>query len=250
MTDPAQSDAPQMQDTVPLAPAWRRLPEWFKGTLILFVCMPVSILLFMYAIVIWLAFLAALIITLFYGLKCHLDIKRSCGRLHDNGYVKPAILLPLLLIPALSLPLLSIIQFFNMEDLKSWEWKIKLVGKDLHNYASTHEGRFPPADSWCDTLYQENPNSVLLKYREFVLNDQAAPLGSDTPADMVLLFKSKNSWNLCGGPELIDVDSCNASDEIGHFLSFCYSYLERKCSWRIVESFQQSKRLRSYDNTC
>lgn len=82
------------------------------------------------------------------------------------------------------------------------------LGFALAMYESDNDGRYPPADKWCDVLL----TSDLVTKRNFIcpaakqglchyaMNPNCEP---NSPGDTVLLFESKPGWNQFGGPELL-----------------------------------------------
>ena len=85
------------------------------------------------------------------------------------------------------------------------------LGRQLRYYARDHEGRFPDSQNWCDILESEGYSNFggragKEKACYYAINPTAARLGKKAPANMVLLFPAKRSWNLAGGAELVRED--------------------------------------------
>jgi hypothetical protein len=90
--------------------------------------------------------------------------------------------------------------------------KIAFLGKALVGYTASNDGKFPPADKWCDVLVENLPNAKDEWFRcpavgdgrcHYAMNSNAEP---NSPPDTVLLFESKPGWNQFGGPELLTTD--------------------------------------------
>lgn len=92
---------------------------------------------------------------------------------------------------------------------------LRQLGLCLRMYADEHEGRYPPAERWCDVLVAEygehkDFNDVFRcpGDREgpcsYAMNPNADPNGA---GDVVLLFESKPGWNQHGGPELLTTEN-------------------------------------------
>ena len=92
---------------------------------------------------------------------------------------------------------------------------LKTLGLFLHMYAVEHEGRYPPAERWCDVLVgeygeHEDLNKVFRCPGDpkgpcsYAMNPNADPNGA---GDVVLLFESKPGWNQHGGPELLTMEN-------------------------------------------
>lgn len=88
---------------------------------------------------------------------------------------------------------------------------LKTLSLCLYMYADEHEGRFPPAQRWCDVLAGEYGEHVDFNdvFRcpgdpkgpcSYAMNPNVDPNGA---GDIVLLFESKPGWNQSGGPELL-----------------------------------------------
>ncbi len=92
---------------------------------------------------------------------------------------------------------------------------LKTLGLCSHMYADEHEGRFPPAQRWCDVLAGEYGEHVDFNdvFRcpgdpkgpcSYAMNPNADLNGA---GDVVLLFESKPGWNQHGGPELLTMEN-------------------------------------------
>ena len=105
-------------------------------------------------------------------------------------------------------------------------YNLNLLGKELKNYAKTHDGHLPLAESWCDLLMQNNmdlikdtfkhplhpslssntpPSLKLYGDCNFAFNKRLSGLSLDEISnDTVLLFEANGDWNLSGGSELLE----------------------------------------------
>ena len=80
----------------------------------------------------------------------------------------------------------------------------------LKEYAESHEGKLPEAETWCDEFRNldkdEEYDNFKFGRREkeigFGFNKSAAKLRENVPDDMVLFFECEAGWNISGGPEL------------------------------------------------
>lgn len=92
---------------------------------------------------------------------------------------------------------------------------LRQLGLCLYMYADEHEGRFPPAQRWCDVLAGEYGEHKDLNkvFRcpgdpkgpcSYAMNPNADPNGA---GDVVLLFESKPGWNQYGGLELLTTEN-------------------------------------------
>lgn len=92
---------------------------------------------------------------------------------------------------------------------------LRTLGVYLTMYAEAHEGRYPPAQRWCDVLVgeygeHEDLNKVFRCPGDpkgpcsYAMNPNADPNGD---YNVVLLFESKPGWNQHGGPELLTMEN-------------------------------------------
>ncbi|MDY0356493.1 MAG: hypothetical protein RBR19_11480 [Sedimentisphaerales bacterium] len=92
---------------------------------------------------------------------------------------------------------------------------LKTLSLFLHMYAVEHEGRYPPAERWCDVLVgeygeHEDLNKVFRCPGDpkgpcsYAMNPNADLNGA---GDVVLLFESKLGWNQFGGSELLTTEN-------------------------------------------
>lgn len=100
------------------------------------------------------------------------------------------------------------------------------LGKAFRSYSEQYEGKYPPAEKWCDLLEkycyvspdkfkcpQGNKNNC-----SYSFNPSCEP---NSPPDTVLLFESIGGWNSYGGLKLIksrhqDWKGCNILYNDGH----------------------------------
>lgn len=103
------------------------------------------------------------------------------------------------------------------------------IGRAMRVYASDYEKKWPTAEKWCDLLIAEGDADSgdflccpsIEDSSDYALNKYAADLGTDMPADMVLVFESTPGWNQVGGPEILASDrhekkGCNILFADGH----------------------------------
>ena len=90
--------------------------------------------------------------------------------------------------------------------------RIAVLGKAVTGYTARNNGKFPPADKWCDVLLEAIPNAEDKWFQcpaaekgrcHYAMNPNADPNSSH---DTVLLFETKGGWNQFGGPELLTTD--------------------------------------------
>jgi competence protein ComGC len=82
------------------------------------------------------------------------------------------------------------------------------LGKALRYYSEQFEGKYPPAEKWCDLLKKYcdvSPDKFKCPQDKksncsFTFNPFCEP---SSPPDMVLLFESIGGWNSSGGQQLI-----------------------------------------------
>ncbi|HUW17836.1 MAG TPA: hypothetical protein VMW16_00870 [Sedimentisphaerales bacterium] len=88
----------------------------------------------------------------------------------------------------------------------------------MTGYAHDHDGRYPPADKWCDLLIHDRRAIP----KQFVCSQSDAKIGessyamnenvggrkpSELPPDIVVLFETKRGWNQSGGPEILTTEN-------------------------------------------
>jgi hypothetical protein len=94
--------------------------------------------------------------------------------------------------------------------------QIKILGEALIKYANNHDGYLPDAEQWCDALLKDSNTLKKDDFRHpkfeelglgtcnFAFNKNVSNMRlSDIPNDMILIFEADGSWNLAGGPELL-----------------------------------------------
>lgn len=92
--------------------------------------------------------------------------------------------------------------------------KLARLYRAITEYSVSHDGYLPTADKWCDLLIEHDKNLSKDSFRYppgkygvflFAFNKNLDGLRlSDIPEDVVLLFETDGSWNLSGGPELLE----------------------------------------------
>ncbi|MCX5637531.1 MAG: DUF4190 domain-containing protein [Planctomycetota bacterium] len=90
------------------------------------------------------------------------------------------------------------------------------LGMAMRIYADDFDGKYPPAEKWCDLLVQYGGivekqfvcRSALRggdKGRcHYAMNPNCEP---NSPEDVVLLFETKSGWNQYGGPEMVTFEN-------------------------------------------
>jgi prepilin-type processing-associated H-X9-DG protein len=114
------------------------------------------------------------------------------------------------------------------------------LAKAIHAYSEKFEGRYPPADKWCDMLLKYGDvSSEQFKCPQdkkidcsYSYNPACEP---NSPEDTVLLFESIGGWNGHGGQELIKLrhqgkKGCNVLYNDGH-AAFVKSEDIQKLNW-------------------
>jgi len=96
-------------------------------------------------------------------------------------------------------------------------YNMELLGEGLKKYAQSHNGILPIANSWCDSLMNQDPTLTAENFRHpqpdllklkgqchiaFNSNLSGRSLG-DVPGDVVLLFEADGEWNLNGTGSLL-----------------------------------------------
>lgn len=110
---------------------------------------------------------------------------------------------------------------------------IERLAKATIEYATSHNGYFPDANDWSDSLIQfkrglsradfKHPSLKGARYTFAFNKDVAGHRLVDLPKDVVLLFEAEGPWNLHGGQELLlpredlDVYVCLVSGECYRF---------------------------------
>jgi hypothetical protein len=90
---------------------------------------------------------------------------------------------------------------------------IRNIALSLQMYAADNDGRFPPAETWCDSIidYAKNPDIFVCSEAPHLPSGYAfnsalscLALGEVAdPSNTVLVFDSDAGWNGHGGPELL-----------------------------------------------
>ena len=142
------------------------------------------------------------------------------------------------------------------------------LGKAMLLYANDHKNRYPDPSRWCDLLLEQGevdvthficPSTIIvLRWpfkgggRRFIwpvpkkgrchyaMNPNCGP---NSPPDMVLLFESKEGWNLYGGPELLTAER-HGGDGFNILCNDCsVTFYERsaKLKWKEAEIKKESK---------
>jgi prepilin-type processing-associated H-X9-DG protein len=122
------------------------------------------------------------------------------------------------------------------------------LGTALNMYADRYDGRYPAADSWCDSLVdgdyitkrqlkcpadRKGPSSYSLN------RNIAGANRTDIPRDVVLLFESKPGWSQVGGSEILTTDynngeGCHVLFNDGH-VDFVKTKHLGKLKWKVEE---------------
>jgi hypothetical protein len=124
-----------------------------------------------------------------------------------------------------SLPIVYIgTEFFmspnvRAENMKNYTtlYNMGLLGEALKKYAQSHNGILPDANSWCDSLMNQDlrltaenfrhPQPDLLKLKgqcHIAFNNNLSGKSlDDLPGDVVLLFEADGEWNLNGTGSLL-----------------------------------------------
>lgn len=125
---------------------------------------------------------------------------------------------------------------------------LKELGIVMRNYASKHDGRYPIADEWCDTLLEYDDGQYVIEKLfvcrsagegrcHYAINPNCKP---KSPEDMVLLFETKGGWNQVGGPEILTTENhrgkgCNILFNNGN-VEFVRSERLGELRWEVGES--------------
>jgi len=99
----------------------------------------------------------------------------------------------------------------EFEKANTLKHSMKLLHDAVQDYAKTHNGRLPDAETWFDSLRQANPalKSDALRHPlrpEITIAYNASLSGlriSEVRRDVVLFFEAQGGPNLAGGPELL-----------------------------------------------
>jgi hypothetical protein len=96
------------------------------------------------------------------------------------------------------------------------KYQIKILGDALIKYANNHNGHLPDAEQWCDALIKDNNELKQEDFRHplykklslgtcnFAFHKNVSNMSlADIPPDVILIFEADGSWNLSGGPELL-----------------------------------------------
>jgi prepilin-type processing-associated H-X9-DG protein len=183
---------------------------------------------------------------LIFGIVGLVKIEKSQGRLKGKGLAIAGVAVPGAIIPffaiflALMLPALASAR--AMSQRTACFTNLKQLGLAMHTYAAVNDGKYPPADKWCDLLIKYadvNERTFRCagafgcsgtrccrvisgkKLSSYALNKNIEKLGENAPPDMVLLFETMPGWNRFGGPEILSADNhngkgCNILFNDGH----------------------------------
>jgi hypothetical protein len=90
-----------------------------------------------------------------------------------------------------------------------YKYKLTVLGRAINEYCKNHDGRFPPAEQWCDSMTKDNRALSRSSFRNpftgycFAFNKNLNGLRiADIPENVVLLFPGNGGRNMTGGPEL------------------------------------------------
>jgi prepilin-type processing-associated H-X9-DG protein len=180
-----------------------------------------------------------------FGIVGLVKIEKSQGRLKGKGFAiagiaAPATVIPIALMMAIMLPALAGARAMAQRTMCSAN--LKQLGLAMHTYAAVNDGKYPPADKWCDLLIKYadvNERTFRCvgafgysgtrccrviagqKLCSYALNKNIEKLDANAPSDMVLLFETRPGWNQFGGPEILSTDNhrgegCNILFNDGH----------------------------------
>lgn len=168
------------------------------------------------------------ILGIVFGIVARVQIRRSQGRLAGRGLALTGIILSVVMLfvmfvaAGLILPALAKmkqqgrfqrqpsmeIQTDNNSDCGK---NLRQVSLALRLYADQHDGKCPPAATWCDdvTPFLSRPDVLKCPRRSgdrsgFALNGSiAGRTMSAIPPDTILLFESARGWNAAGDASLL-----------------------------------------------
>ncbi len=149
------------------------------------------------------------------GLVSIFKIEKSAGKLKGRGLaiagiaVPPAAVIPFALMLAILMP--AIASTRAMAQRTVCAANLRQLGLAMHMYAAVNDGKYPPADKWCELLEPCYNNKKLLICPSagqgrchYAINPHAKP---NSPPDTVLLFETHPGWNQSGGPEILSTDN-------------------------------------------
>lgn len=180
-----------------------------------------------------------------YSLIAIIRIKRSNGTLCDNGFIKPAILLPIIIIIAIACFLPAINMGFQMYMGSTLGTPILYLGEAVLEYTQDHNGNLPNLNKWCDEI--KNNQYAVDAFPEFdpesqkccfAINMHLPANTQDIPLDMVLLYQSQNGWNQAGGLELLPGEEYRSVAILfvdGHEEIFGYNDVKH-LKWKLQDS--------------
>ncbi|MHC4574169.1 MAG: hypothetical protein ACYS76_08565 [Planctomycetota bacterium] len=117
----------------------------------------------------------------------------------------------LIIVAIKTMPRCTAIRLVSGTDLKG-------LGLALSAYARDYDGRYPPADKWCDVLirgYKVPPDIFVWDQSDAVIGESSYAMNksvagrkpSELPGDVVVLFETKGGWNQSGGPEILSTEN-------------------------------------------
>jgi hypothetical protein len=120
-----------------------------------------------------------------------------------------------------------------------------VLARVMSFYAHEYDGKYPPADTWCDSLIELDivdekhfrcPGNKKERC-SYALNPYCAP---NSPNDVVLLFETKGGWNQYGGRELLTTQNhrgkgCNVCFN-DTYVEFVKTEDVGKLRWKVEES--------------
>ena len=88
------------------------------------------------------------------------------------------------------------------------------IGIAIKRYANDNDNKYPAVDKWCDLLLKHGEGELTEKSFKcplnknkrcsYAMNPNCEP---NSPADVVLLFETKDGWNQFGGPEILTFEN-------------------------------------------
>lgn len=168
-----------------------------------------------------------------FGIVALLKINNASNHAKGNGLAITGICLPAVLFPIMALMIGILMPALARTRQLAFRMtcgtNLSGLGNAMLLYANDHENKFPTPSQWCDLLIEDaavDPRIFQCKGAgegacHYAMNEHVADLGTNAPADMVLLFETQAGWNQVGDADILTTDNhqgdgCNVLFVDGH----------------------------------
>jgi hypothetical protein len=172
-------------------------------------------------------------IAIILGIVSLFKIEKSQGNLKGKGIAIAGIGIPVIALPFVAMMMGILMPALARTRMIAYRrvcgTNMSGLSKAMILYAGDSREMYSASDHWCDLLIEyEDCNRITFRCKgdkegpsSYAMNKNVEKLGSNSPADMVLLFESKPGWNQSGGPELLTTENHQGE---GCNISFCDGY--------------------------